>query len=120
MDTNRGNADWRFQTSEGTVQARTKFALQVNHGDMMRDPAVSGLAIAMLPTFSVRSPIDTGLLQKIVIDHEPETELIYMAHQRDVSSSAKIRPHLEWGTPIEHLGSSAGDATNRTFAIERP
>lgn len=100
--TNRGNADWRFQTPEGSVQVAATLAFRVNNGDMMRDATVSGLGIALLPTFIAGPALASGLLLPITLDHAPETEFIYMAHQRDRSPSAKLK------ALFEHLKQSFG------------
>lgn len=102
--TNRGVADWRFHTDKGAAIVRTKLALGVNNGDMMRDAALAGLGIALLPTFIVGPVIRDGLLQKIELDHQAETEFIFMAHPQGRTPSAKLRAiaeHLRrsFGTP---------------------
>ncbi|OWK26384.1 hypothetical protein AJ87_03895 [Rhizobium yanglingense] len=35
--TNRGIADWRFQTPTGAIVVRAKLAMGINNGDMLRD-----------------------------------------------------------------------------------
>src|SRR5689334_679523 len=47
--TNRGIADWRLSGAAGAVTVRARIGLRVNNGDMMRDAAVAGLGIALLP-----------------------------------------------------------------------
>src|SRR5258707_10313784 len=49
--TNRGVADWRFPGLQGSVLVRARIGLGVNNGDMMRDAAIAGLGIALLPIF---------------------------------------------------------------------
>ncbi|OWK23119.1 hypothetical protein AJ87_41200 [Rhizobium yanglingense] len=78
--TNRGVADWRFQTPGGAVVVRAQQAIGMNNGDMMRDAALAGLGIALLPAFIVGPSVREGLLQIIDIDHQPEEEFVYMAH----------------------------------------
>jgi DNA-binding transcriptional LysR family regulator len=60
---NRGVADWRFQGQEGALVVRATVALRVNNGDMMRDAAVAGLGIALLPTFIAGAAIQSGALR---------------------------------------------------------
>ena len=60
--TNRGVADWRFPGVKGAVIVRGRAGLRVNNGDMMRDAAVAGLGIALLPTFIVAEAIRAGAL----------------------------------------------------------
>lgn len=102
--TNRGIADWRFQTTDGAVIARAKLAMGMNNGDMIRDAAIAGLGIALLPAFIAGPAIMEGLLVEIEIDHKPEQEFIFMAHPQGRTPPAKLRAiadHLKqvFGSP---------------------
>ncbi|WP_183797843.1 LysR family transcriptional regulator [Mycoplana azooxidifex] len=101
--TNRGVADWRFQTESGTVIVRARFALGMNNGDMLRDAAAAGLGVAMLPAFIAGPAIRDGLLQEIEVDQKPEPEFIYMAHPQGRNPSAKLR------AIADHLKKTFGD-----------
>ncbi len=89
--TNRGAADWRFRIATGAVIVRADLALGVNNGDIMRDAAVAGLGIALLPAFIAGPSIRDGVLQEIEVDHKPEQEVIYMAHPEGRNPSTKLR-----------------------------
>ncbi|MBB4193543.1 DNA-binding transcriptional LysR family regulator [Rhizobium aethiopicum] len=101
--TNRGVADWRFQTPEGAVVVRAKLALGINNGDMLRDAAIAGLGIALLPAFIAGPAIREGRLAEIDVGHRPEAEFIYMAHPEGRNPSAKLR------AIADHLRKSFGD-----------
>ncbi|ARO28356.1 LysR family transcriptional regulator protein [Rhizobium sp. NXC14] len=101
--TNRGVADWRFQTPEGAVVVRAKPALAINNGDMLRDAAIAGLGIALLPAFIAGPAIREGRLAEIDVGHRPEAEFIYMAHPEGRNPSAKLR------AIADHLRKSFGD-----------
>jgi DNA-binding transcriptional LysR family regulator len=101
---NRGGADWRFMSSAGAVIVRAAARLSVNNGDMLRDAAVAGLGIALLPMFVAGPAILAGDLSIIDIGIEPEEEFIFMAHPQGRRASAKLRAltqHLRaaFGTP---------------------
>jgi len=89
--TNRGVADWRFVGPNGAVIVRAKVALRVNHGDMIRDAAVAGLGIALLPTFIAGPAIRDGSLTVIDVGIQAEDEFIYIAHPEGRRPSAKLR-----------------------------
>ncbi|WP_438748829.1 LysR family transcriptional regulator [Pararhizobium sp. O133] len=102
--TNRGVADWRFPTSAGTVLVRGRMGFGVNNGDMLRDAAVSGLGIALVPMFVVGEAIASGQLETIDIGVQPELEYIHIAHPDGRRPSVKLRAmadHLRkaFGTP---------------------
>ena len=89
--TNRGVADWRFLGDDGAVIVRGRVALQVNNGDMMRDAALAGLGIALLPTFVVGTAVKAGRLSVIDVGAKTEAEFVYMAHPEGRRASAKLR-----------------------------
>ena len=102
--TNRGLADWRFQTPDGVVQLRAQLGLRVNNGDMMRDAAIAGLGIALLPTFIVGASLKEGALVAIDVGCQAIEEFIYMAHPEGRRPAAKLRAiadHLKttFGSP---------------------
>jgi DNA-binding transcriptional LysR family regulator len=101
---NRGVADWRFVSKGQAIVARAAARLCVNNGDMLRDAAVAGLGIGLLPVFLVGDAIKAGALRVVEIDVRPEEEFIYIAHAHGRTPSAKLRAladHLReaFGTP---------------------
>lgn len=95
--TNRGSADWRFPRSGGTgsgddaIVVRGRLALGLNNGDMIRDAAIAGLGIALLPMFIAGPPLMAGDLELVEIGMQPEAEFIYVAHAEGRNPSAKLR-----------------------------
>ncbi|MES2942323.1 MAG: LysR family transcriptional regulator [Pseudomonadota bacterium] len=88
---NRGLADWRFPDVRAGSYIRPVAALSVNNGDMMRDAALAGLGLALLPSFIVFAEIKAGSLKRVDIGWEPEQESIYVAHPEGRKASAKLR-----------------------------
>jgi DNA-binding transcriptional LysR family regulator len=101
--TNRGVADWRFQSSEGAIVVRARFGLGINNGDMLRDAAIAGLGVALLPPFVAGPAVRAGKLRVIDIVPKPEPEFIYMAHPQGRNPSAKLR------AIADHLKKVFGD-----------
>ena len=89
--TNRGIADWRFAGADGAVMVRGRTALRVNNGDVIRDAAVAGLGLALMPTFAVGDALKSGALNIVDIGVEAEPEFIYIAHAEGRRPSAKLR-----------------------------
>jgi len=89
--TNRGVADWRFSGPDGATIVRGTPALRVNNGDMIRDAALAGIGIALLPMFIAGAEIETGRLQVVDVGVRPEVEFIYVAHPDGRRPSAKLR-----------------------------
>jgi DNA-binding transcriptional LysR family regulator len=89
--TNRGVADWRFPSIGGTVIVRGKMGLGLNNGDMLRDAAIAGLGIALIPMFAVGAQVTAGELETIDIGVQPELEYIHIAHPDGRRPSVKLR-----------------------------
>ncbi|GGF35552.1 LysR family transcriptional regulator [Aliidongia dinghuensis] len=114
--TNRGVADWRFRREADTVMVRARVGLRVNNGDVMRDAAIAGLGIALMPMFIVGEAIAAGQLVPIEVDAPSEDEFVFMAHPEGRRTSAKLRAladHLRatFGAPPywERAASSLSD-----------
>lgn len=101
--TNRGVADWRFETEDGASLVRATAALGINNGDMIRDAAIAGLGIALLPAFIAGPAITAGQLAEVDVGYRPQEEFIYMAHAEGRNPSAKLR------AIAEHLKKAFGD-----------
>ncbi len=87
----RGAADWRFAGPDGAAIVQARVGLCVNNGDLMRDAAVAGLGIALLPLFIAGLAIASGALDVIDIGLRPEGEAVFMAHPDGRRPSAKVR-----------------------------
>jgi DNA-binding transcriptional LysR family regulator len=95
--TNRGVADWRFPRKAGSangedaIVVRGRLGLGLNNGDMIRDAAMAGLGIALLPMFIAGPALKAGDLAVIDIGMQPEEEFIFIAHPDGRHPSAKLR-----------------------------
>jgi len=92
---------------------RGRPSLRVNNGDMMRDAALAGLGIALLPLFIAGAEISSGRLDIVDIGMQPELEAIYLAHPEGRKPSAKLRAFADclrqaFGSPPywERLGGN--------------
>jgi DNA-binding transcriptional LysR family regulator len=62
----------------------------------MRDAAIAGLAIALLPTFFLETPLKNQTLKVIDVGAEPEGATVFVAYPEDLRSSEKIRTLTTW------------------------
>ncbi|RAK58556.1 LysR family transcriptional regulator [Phenylobacterium hankyongense] len=88
---NRNGADWRFQGPDALVSVRPAAGLRVNNGVVMRDAAMAGLGIALLPVFMLHQALASGELQVVDVGLKPEPTSIYLAYPKDRRVSAKVR-----------------------------
>jgi len=93
---NRGDTDWRFRAGGRWTTVTPQTALRVNNGLLMRDAAVAGLAIALLPTFFLHSALKSGSLIAVDVGAEPEGAAIYVAYPEDLRESPKIEALTQW------------------------
>jgi DNA-binding transcriptional LysR family regulator len=83
-------SDWRFEIDGHATVIRPRPALRVNNGIVMRDAAMAGLGIALLPAFLVAEQMAQGKLARIDIGLAAEGAELYIAYPRDRGPSAKL------------------------------
>jgi DNA-binding transcriptional LysR family regulator len=101
---NRGASDWRFRQAGRWAIARPGTAMRVNNGIIMRDAALEGLGIALLPTFFFRDLLPSRKLREVDVGAEAEPATIFVAYPDDGRVSAKVLAliahlHASFGTP---------------------
>lgn len=89
--TNRNVADWRFLDLRPDAFVRPPASLRVNNGDMMRDAALAGLGLALLPSFIVGEDVKKGALVRVDVGSEAAEEMIYVAHPEGRRASKKLQ-----------------------------
>lgn len=85
------SADWRFAVGPGWSVVRPRAALRVNNGIVMRDAALAGLGLALLPSFFVTEEVRQGLLTVVDIGWPAEGAELFLTYPRDHGAAAKIR-----------------------------
>jgi DNA-binding transcriptional LysR family regulator len=84
------DADWRFATGAGWTVVRPRASLRVNNGLIMRDAALAGLGLTLLPSFFVHAQLRDGSLRSVEVGAEAEGAELHLAYPRDRSASAKV------------------------------
>lgn len=92
----RGAADWRFKAARQAVTVRPHAVLRVNNGLVMRDAAVAGLGLALLPAYFIYEQLARAELTVLDVGAEAEGATLYLAYPEDHRGSAKIRALTEW------------------------
>lgn len=88
--TNR-TSDWRFDREGRSVIVHPRPAMRVNNGLIMRDAALAGMGVTLLPTFLVHKELAAGALRVLDVGVEAEGAEIYIACVKGPGPSAKIR-----------------------------
>lgn len=87
--------DWRFTRDGSWVVVHPRAGLRVNNGMVMRDAAIAGLGITLLPTFFVRDALERGVLMPVDIGLEAEGAELFLAYTRDRTVSMKVAALIE-------------------------
>lgn len=95
--------DWRFTQPGGVTVVRPERALRVNNGLLMRDAAVAGLGITLLPTFMTWLERKSGALRVLAIDADADGARLHLLHPRERGASAKLQ------ALVQHLRTAFGD-----------
>lgn len=92
----RGAADWRLRVGRKFATVHPHTALRVNNGLLMRDAAVAGLGIALLPTFFLPAVLKERKLKVLDVGAEAEGATIFIAYPERLRTSAKILALTQW------------------------
>ena len=82
---------WRLTGPEGDAGVRVNALFSSNNGEVLRDAAVCGLGIALLPTFIVGPDLRAGRLVPILEDYRPPGAVLSAIYPPTRHLSAKIR-----------------------------
>ncbi|MFM0698282.1 LysR family transcriptional regulator [Paraburkholderia sediminicola] len=89
---------WSFPALEPRSKPRTLAPRSVfasNNGEALRDAAVRGLGLAILPTFIAARELIDGRLVRVLPDEHPEDDMIYAVYPRSPFTSHKLRAFIE-------------------------
>jgi DNA-binding transcriptional LysR family regulator len=118
---------WRFRMDgdwkEAPIKARR---LGVNNGEVLRDAAIAGLGLIVLPTFIVSEAVAAGTLTVVLADYEAIDPSIHAIWPPNRQLSAKVRALVDflaqrfgatpyWDSPFIHLerGGPAWDGPSK-------
>lgn len=103
--------EWRFRVDGEWCDVRQRTTrLGVNNGDVLRDAAIKGIGLVVLPTFIVGEALRRGELKAVLCDFELEEPAIYAVWAPNRALSAKVRAFVDFlgerfgGTPYWDAG----------------
>ena len=103
--------EWRFRIDgewRGVRERGTR--LGVNNGDVLRDAAIKGVGLVVLPTFIVGDALRRGELKAVLCDFELDVPAIHAVWAPNRALSAKVRAFVDFlgerfgGTPYWDAG----------------
>jgi DNA-binding transcriptional LysR family regulator len=88
--------EWRFQSAGGEIVVPVKGSLRIDDDDTLAQAVLSGLGIAMLPTFIIGRELQAGRLRPVLSDYVPLERRIYAVHLPNVRLPVKIRAFIDF------------------------
>lgn len=87
---------WKLTGPDGEHIIPIKGILCSNNGEVLRDAAIQGLGIALLPTFIVGYALQQGTLQVVLPDYQPPALHLSVVYAPNRYLSTKIRLFTEF------------------------
>ena len=88
--------EWRFQSPRGEIVVPVKGTLRIDDDDTLAQAVLSGLGLAMLPTFIIGGELQAGRLRSVLSDYVPLERRIYAVHLPNVRLPVKIRAFIDF------------------------
>ena len=83
--------EWSYQNAGRTERVAVQGRYRVNNGELIRDAAIAGLGVALLPSFIVASHIQNGQLVRLLDAFQPKPLQIYALYPKHRQISLMIR-----------------------------
>jgi DNA-binding transcriptional LysR family regulator len=88
--------EWEFIDNKEKVKIKISGDIQCNVGDALRTAAIQGCGIVQLPTYMVGLDIQTGRLNALLEEYEPEKLPVYAIYNNRKYLSAKIQTLIDY------------------------
>jgi len=88
--------EWDFINNNEKIKVKVSGDIQCNDGDALRIAAIQGCGIAQLPTYMVGLDIQSGRLNALLEQYEPEKLSLYAIYNHRKYLSAKIQTFVEF------------------------
>lgn len=88
-------SSWRLVGAEQAHTVPIDCVMWSNNGETLKDAAVAGLGLAMLPTFIVGDALQSGQLRTVLTDYPPAPGSLLALYPRHRHLSAKVRLFVE-------------------------
>ncbi|AYZ64290.1 LysR family transcriptional regulator [Burkholderia multivorans] len=89
---------WSFESPNGPAKPQTicpAGAFLANNSETLRDAALQGIGIAMLPAYVAAPALRDGRLVRLLPDETPQEEVIYAVYPRNPFASNKLKAFIE-------------------------
>lgn len=87
---------WRFRGKDGPVAVKVRGSYSANSVNLLRDAAVAGLGIAMLPTYCAATDLRSGHLVQLLTGWPIADQPLYAVHPFGTNPPQKVRAFVEF------------------------
>lgn len=88
-------SNWRLQVTGRLQTAAINCVMWSNNGQVLRDAAIAGNGLVLLPTFIVGDALQSGQLRSVLTDFPPVATSLLALYPRHRHLSAKVRLFVE-------------------------
>jgi DNA-binding transcriptional LysR family regulator len=96
---------WKFTGPDGDHAIQVAWTLCTNNAEVLRDAAVKGRGIALLPTFIAGADLRSGALTTVLDDYKAPALTIYAVYPPTKHLSVKVRVFID--ALVERFGGRA-------------
>ena len=87
---------WLLSDGEKDYQSTVRGALCSNNGEILKDAAVQGLGIALLPAFIIQSELDSGKVAIVLPDYHPPAIDLCLVYPLNRHTNTKVKLFSEF------------------------
>ncbi|CAI06866.1 LysR family transcriptional regulator [Aromatoleum aromaticum] len=87
---------WRFSGPEGEIAVPVKGPLHIDDDEALSQAVLSGLGVALLPTFIVGGDLQQGRLQAVLSEYLPVQQHVYALYLPTRHLPAKVRALIDF------------------------
>lgn len=95
---------WRLQGPDGEIELALQGTLRADSAQALRQAALAGMGITLLPLGVVQADLDTGRLLPLLASFPPSARPMHLLYRRDRLLSPKLRSFIDF--MLERFGPS--------------
>lgn len=100
---------WPFEGPEGTIEVKVRGRVRASTSDAMREAVLEGLGVGVTPYWMWRDEVQSGALERVLIDFEPTRRPIQAVFPERRLVSAKVRAFVDFLAEEFRLDSRLSD-----------
>lgn len=96
---------WKLTGADGDHWIQPSWSLWVNNAEVLRDAAIRGRGVVLIPTFIVGAALENGLLRVVLQDYRSPPLALYAIYPPTRHLSVKVRVFIDF--LVERFGREA-------------